>query len=254
MGQKVRPTGFRVGITEDWRSRWYCDKREFASLLVEDQKIRDFVKKFTNRAGGRGDGRGGKGETSKAGIARIDIERTRDEVKVFVYAARPGVVIGRDGKNADQLKFELEKLTGRKINLKINELPRPELNAQFVAEEIAEQLSKRASFRRTMKKAIDQTMEAGAEGIRVQLSGRLGGAEMARQETASAGRIPLQTLRAMIDYGFAEAKTPQGHIGIKVWINQGDYFSKESEDGTHAKARKVPKKPAGTGAGAGSPG
>ncbi|MCS6976816.1 MAG: 30S ribosomal protein S3 [Gemmatales bacterium] len=247
MGQKVRPTGFRIGIMEPWRSRWYCDKREFANLLVEDQKIREFVKKFTSRGSG-------KGEASKAGIARIDIERTRDEVKVILYAARPGVVIGRDGKTAEELTHALEKLTGRKINLKINELSRPQLNAQFVAEEIAEQLSKRASFRRTMKKAIDETMEAGAQGIRVQLSGRLGGAEMARQETASAGRIPLQTLRAIIDYGFAEAKTAQGHIGIKVWINQGDYLSKESEDAAHAKARKVPKKPAGAGARAGSPG
>jgi small subunit ribosomal protein S3 len=241
MGQKVRPTGFRVGVMEDWRSRWYAGKQEFADLLVEDQKIRQFVREYTAKIGGA------KVDFSKAGISKIEIERTRDEVKVFLYTARPGVIIGRKGETVERLTAELERLTGRRINLKIEEVNRPELNAQLVAEDIAEQLAKRASFRRTMKKAIDQTMEAGAKGIRIQMSGRLGGAEMARQETASQGRIPLQTLRAKIDYGFAEAKTAQGHIGIKVWLNTGDYLSEESNNAPHAQAGKVSKKPKGQG-------
>ena len=228
MGQKVRPTGFRIGVMEDWRSRWYASKQEFAELLLEDQKIRAFIKK----------------RYAKSGIPKIEIERTRDEVKIFLYTARPGVIIGRKGQEVALLTRQLENLTGRRINLKIEEVARPELNAQLVAEDIAEQLEKRASFRRTMKKALDQTMEAGAHGIKVELSGRLGGSEMARQEKAIAGSIPLQTLRAKIDYGFAEAKTAQGHIGIKVWINNGDYLSEETSDAAHAQAGKVSKKPA----------
>src|SRR6516164_9061585 len=163
MGQKVWPTGFRVGIMEDWRSRWYANKQEFADLLVEDFKIRAFIKK----------------RHAKSGIAKIEIERTRDEVKVLLHTARPGVIIGRKGTEVEKLQHSLENLTGRRINLKIEEINRPEVNAQLVAEDIAEQLEKRASFRRTMKKAMDTTMDAGALGIRVQLSGRLGGAEMA---------------------------------------------------------------------------
>jgi len=227
MGQKIRPIGFRVGVMEDWRSRWYASKQEFAALLVEDQQIRQFIKK----------------KYGKSGISKIEIERTRDEVKVFLHTARPGVIIGRKGQEVEKLQADLERLTGRRINLKIEEINRPELNAQLVAEDIAEQLEKRASFRRTMKKTMDQTMEAGAFGIRVQLSGRLGGSEMARQETANLGRIPLQTLRAKIDYGFTEAKTAQGHIGIKVWLNNGDYLE-EAANAADAKAGKIPKKPA----------
>jgi small subunit ribosomal protein S3 len=228
MGQKIWPTGFRVGIMEDWRSRWYASKQEFADLLVEDYRIRAFIKK----------------RHAKSGISKIEIERTRDEVKVLLYTARPGVIIGRKGQEVEKLQRELENLTGRRINLKIEEINRPEVNAQLVAEDIAEQLEKRASFRRTMKKSMDTTMEAGAQGIRIQLSGRLGGAEMARQETSNSGRIPLNTLRAKIDYGFAEANTAQGNIGIKVWINNGDYLTEEAGDGTHAKTRKVSKNPA----------
>jgi small subunit ribosomal protein S3 len=248
MGQKVRPTGFRVGVMEDWRSRWYAGKQEYADLLVEDFEIRRFVREYSSKGGGS------RADFSKAGISKIEIERTRDEVKVYLYTARPGVIIGRKGETVERLQHDLEKKTGRRINLKIEEVGRPELNAQLVAADIAEQLEKRASFRRTMKKAIDTTMEAGAKGIRVQLSGRLGGAEMARQETSSQGRIPLATLRAKIDYGFAEAKTAQGHIGVKVWLNTGDYLSEDKSDGTHAKARQVPQKPAGQGARPGEPG
>jgi small subunit ribosomal protein S3 len=250
MGQKIRPTGFRTGVMEDWRSRWYAGKQEFADLLVEDQKIRAYIKK------GHTHPKGGEKPIpyKNSGIPRIEIERTRDEVKVFVYTARPGIIIGRQGVEIERLTRELENLTGRRINLKIEEVNKPETNAQLVAEDVAEQLEKRASFRRTMKKTLDQTMEAGARGIKIQLSGRLGGAEMARQETALSGSVPLQTLRARIDYGFTEAKTAQGHIGIKVWINNGDYLSEESGNAAHAQAGKVPKKPAGPRQGRGQPG
>ena len=208
-----------------WKSRWYASKREFADLLLEDHKIRKYV-------------------TDKyrfAGIPTIEIERTRDEVKVVLHAARPGVIIGRKGQQVDQLQDELQNLVGRRINIKIEEIARPEIQAHLVAEEIAEQLAKRASFRRTLKRAIDTTMEAGAKGIKVQLSGRLGGAEMARQEKQIAGSMPLSTLRAKIDYGFVEASTAQGNIGVQVWVNQGEY--EDQSDGADAQEGQAPKKP-----------
>jgi small subunit ribosomal protein S3 len=213
MGQKVRPTGFRTGIMTDWLSQWYASKHDFCDLLVEDKKLREYIK--------------GHRHYGKSGISKIKIERTREKVTVYIYAARVGMIIGKKGAEIDKLTKELEDLCGRHIEIKTMEINRPEVDAQLVAEDIAEQLQKRASFRRTMKRSIDQTMEAGAKGIRIQMSGRLGGAEMARQESSMAGSIPLSTLRARIDYGFAEAKTPQGHIGIKVWINNGDYLSPE---------------------------
>jgi len=225
MGQKVNPIGFRTGIMIGWKSRWYASKREFADLLIEDHKIRKYV-------------------TDKyrfAGIPTIEIERTRDEVKVILYAARPGVIIGRKGQQVDQLQDELQSLVGRRINIRIEEIARPEIQAHLVAEEISEQLSKRASFRRTLKRAIDTTMEAGAKGIKVQLSGRLGGAEMARCEKQIAGSMPLSTLRAKIDYGFVEAKTAQGNIGVQVWVNQGMY--EDQADGDDAQEGQAPKKP-----------
>ena len=229
MGQKVRPTGFRTGIMLDWKSRWYANKQDFAELLVEDQKIRRFVKR----------------RYGHAGISHIRIERTREKVVVYVYAARVGIIIGKKGQEVDKLTKDLEDLAHRHIEVKTMEINRPEIDAQLVAEDIAEQLEKRASFRRTMKRAMDTTMENGAKGIRVQMSGRLGGAEMARQETSMLGSIPLSTLRARIDYGFTEAKTAQGHIGIKVWINNGEYLSsEESSDAANAQTGKVPKKPA----------
>ncbi|MFN4259545.1 MAG: 30S ribosomal protein S3 [Gemmataceae bacterium] len=228
MGQKVRPTGFRTGIMTDWQSHWYAGKQDFAELLIEDQKIRRYIKKHYGRSG----------------IARIKIERTREKVLVYIYSARVGMIIGKKGQEVEKLTKELEDLCHRHIEVKTMEVNRPEVDSQLVAEDIAEQLEKRASFRRTMKRAIDQTMEAGAKGIRVQLSGRLGGAEMARTESNMAGSIPLSTLRAKIEFGFAEAKTAQGHIGIKVWINNGDYLDEETGDGAHAQASKVSKKPA----------
>ncbi len=220
MGQKVRPTAFRVGVMEEWRSRWYATKREFANLLVEDAKIREHVKK----------------NYGQAGIARIDIERTREEVTVRLHVARPGIIIGRKGQEVDRLREELQELTQRQVRIDIQEVAKPQLDAQLVAEEIRAQLLRRANFRRVMKRAIDQAMEAGARGVRVELAGRLGGAEMARREKMIRGSVPLQTLRAKISYGFALAVTPQGAIGIKVWINQGDYLLEEEERG-HADAK-----------------
>jgi small subunit ribosomal protein S3 len=226
MGQKVRPTGFRTGIMIDWLSRWYASKQDFAELLVEDQKIRKYVKKRYGRSG----------------ISKIKIERTREKVVVFIYSARVGMIIGKKGAEVDKLTKELEDLTHRHIEVKTMEVNRPEVDPQLVSEDIAEQLEKRASFRRTMKRAMDTTMEAGARGVRVQMAGRLGGSEMARNEKAMQGSIPLSTLRAKVDYGFAEAKTAQGHIGIKVWINNGDYLDAgEDSNAAHAQAGKVPK-------------
>jgi len=226
MGQKVNPVGFRTGIMVGWKSRWYASKREFGELLVEDQKIRAFV----------------KDKYRYAGLPKIEIERTRDEVKVILFAARPGIIIGRKGQEVERLQAELQELVGRRINIKIEEVARPEIQAQLVAEDIAEQLSKRASFRRTMKRAMEQTMEAGAKGIKIQLSGRLGGSEMARQEKQIVGSIPLSTLRAKIDYGFTEAKTAQGNIGVQVWVHQGMYQEEDSH-GADAQEGQAPKKP-----------
>lgn len=225
MGQKVNPIGFRTGVMLDWKSRWYASKQDFADLLLEDKKIRDYVSK----------------KYKFAGIPKVEIERTRDEVKVVLHAARPGVIIGRKGQQVEQLQDELQNLVGRRINIKIEEISRPELQAHLVAEDIAEQLAKRASFRRTMKRSMEQTMEAGAKGIKIQLAGRLGGAEMARREKQISGSIPLSTLRADIDYGFVEAKTAQGHIGVQVWIHKGMF--EDDTDGADAQEGQTSKKP-----------
>lgn len=235
MGQKVRPTGFRTGIMLDWQSTWYAGKQEFAELLVEDFKIRDYIQQYVRKRVKQG----------RPGISRIRIERTREKVVVYIYSARVGVIIGKKGQEVDKLTKELETLAHRHIEIKTMEVSRPEVDAQLVAEDIADQLEKRQSFRRTMKRTIEQTMEASAKGVRIQLSGRLGGAEMARCESAMEGSIPLSTLRAKIDYGFTEAKTAQGHIGIKVWINNGDFLDAEGDDNaTNAQKSKVSKKPA----------
>ncbi len=226
MGQKVNPTGFRTGIMVGWKSRWYASKKEFGNLIIEDKKLRDFI----------------KDKYRFAGIPKIEIERTRDEVKVILHTARPGIIIGRKGQEVEKLQSEMQELVGRRINIKIEEIARPEIQAQLVAEDIAEQLSKRASFRRAMKRAMETTMEAGAKGIKIQLAGRLGGSEMARREKAISGSIPLSTLRAKIDYGFTEAKTAQGHIGVQVWVNQGMY-QEDQTDGADAQEGQAPKKP-----------
>jgi small subunit ribosomal protein S3 len=225
MGQKVHPVGFRTGITEPWKSRWYAAKKEFRGLLLEDVKVRKFLKT----------------KYRAAAIPKVEIERTRDEVKVILHSARPGVIIGRKGQEVDRLQDELQELLGRRVNLKVEEVGRPEIQAQLIAEDIADQLSKRAAFRRTLKRAIDATMDAGAKGVKIQLAGRLGGAEMSRCEKSIAGSMPLSTLRAKIDYGFCEAPTAQGNIGIQVWVNQGMY--EETGDGADAQAGEAPKKP-----------
>jgi small subunit ribosomal protein S3 len=225
MGQKVHPTGFRTGVTEPWKSRWYASKKDFRELLMEDFKVRKFLKT----------------KYRAAAIPKVEIERTRDEVKVILHSARPGVIIGRKGQEVDRLQDELQELLGRRVNLKVEEVARPEIQAQLIAEDIADQLSKRAAFRRTLKRALETTMDAGAKGVKIQLAGRLGGAEMSRCEKAIAGAMPLSTLRAKIDYGFCEAPTAQGNIGIQVWVNQGMY--EEDGDGADAQEGQAPKKP-----------
>jgi small subunit ribosomal protein S3 len=225
MGQKVHPTGFRTGITEPWKSRWYASKKDFKDLLLEDVKVRKFLKT----------------KYRAAASPKVEIERTRDEVKVILHCARPGVIIGRKGQEVDRLQEELQQLLGRRVNLKVEEVSRPEIQAQLIAEDIADQLTKRAAFRRTLKRALDTTMDAGARGVKIQLAGRLGGAEMSRCEKAIAGSMPLSTLRAKIDYGFCEAPTAQGNIGIQVWVNQGMY--EETGDGADAQEGQAPKKP-----------
>jgi len=225
MGQKVHPTGFRTGVTEPWKSRWYASKKDFRDLLMEDFKVRKFLKT----------------KYRAAAIPKVEIERTRDEVKVILHSARPGVIIGRKGQEVDRLQEELQDLLGRRVNLKVEEAGRPEIQAQLIAEDIADQLSKRAAFRRTLKRALETTMDAGAKGVKIQLAGRLGGAEMSRCEKAIAGAMPLSTLRAKIDYGFCEAPTAQGNIGIQVWVNQGMY--EEDGDGADAQEGQAPKKP-----------
>jgi small subunit ribosomal protein S3 len=225
MGQKVNPIAFRTGVMVGWKSRWYASKKEFGELLLEDFKVRKFIKE----------------KFKSAAIPKVEIERTRDEVKVVLFTARPGVIIGRKGQEVERLQAELQGLIGRRVNIKIEEVSRPEIQAQLVAEDIAEQLAKRSSFRRTMKRSADQTMEAGAKGIKIQLAGRLGGSEMARREKQIAGAMPLSTLRAKIDYGFTEASTPQGNIGVQVWINQGMY--EDEANGDDAQAGQTSKKP-----------
>lgn len=227
MGQKVRPTGFRVGVMENWRSRWYAPKKEFGDLLAEDFKIRQFVST----------------KYQFAEIARVEIERTRDQVVIHLFTARPGVIIGRKGQEIDRLKGELEDLTGRRMDLKIVEISNPNRDAKLVAEKVAQQLSKRGSFRRAIKKTLDEVMGSGVKGVKIEMSGRLGGAEMSRKEKASRGSIPLSTLRRHIDYGFAAARTSQGVIGVKVWIDLGDYSDEETADGTNAKTGQASKKP-----------
>ncbi len=220
MGQKVHPTGFRIGITENWRSRWYSKKKEFGRLLVEDQRVRQFIKR----------------EYEYAGIPKIEIERDFDFVKVYLHTARPGVIIGRKGARVDKLKEDLQRICGREVKLEIREVQSPETNAQLVAESVAQQLMRRAAFRRVMKTAIKNARDKGVKGVRVQVSGRLGGSEMARRESFSEGTIPLQTLQANIDYGFTVARTTYGAVGVKCWIYHGPYEREEGmSHGSHAK-------------------
>jgi SSU ribosomal protein S3P len=210
MGQKVNPHGLRVGIINDWDSRWYAE-RDFADNLIEDNKIRTYLKKTLY----------------SAGVSRIEIERASDRLKIIIHTAKPGVVIGRGGSEIEKLKEEIQKFTDKKLNLEIKEIKKPDLDAQLVAESIASQLENRISFRRAMKSVMARAMKAGAKGIKTAVSGRLGGAEIARTEHYSEGTIPLQTLRANIDYGFAEADTTYGKLGVKVWIYLGEVLPKK---------------------------
>lgn len=219
MGQKVNPHGLRVGIIKDWDSKWYADTKngEFASNLAEDYKIREFLKK----------------ELYASNVSKIDIERTRDRVKVVVYTAKPGVVIGKGGAGIEKVKAKVQKITDKKLIIDIKEIKKPDLDAQLVAENIAAQLENRISFRRAMKSCMSRTMKAGALGIKASCSGRLGGADMARTEFYSEGTIPLQTIRADIDYGFAEADTTYGKVGVKTWIYHGEVLpTKGNKEGS----------------------
>ncbi len=215
MGQKVNPHGLRVGVIKDWDSKWYADA-EFSDYLVEDYNIRKYLKK----------------KLYAAGVSKIEIERTSDRVKVIIYTAKPGVVIGKGGAEIEVTKAELANLTGKKVLVDIKEIKRPDKDAQLVAENIAQQLENRVSFRRAMKSCMGRTMKAGAQGIKASCSGRLGGADMARTEFYSEGTIPLQTLRADIDYGFAEADTTYGKVGVKVWIYKGEVLPTKNQEGS----------------------
>ena len=216
MGQKVNPHGLRVGVIKDWSSKWYAEK-DFADYLVEDHKIREYLKK----------------RLYSTGVSKIEIERASDRIKVTIYTAKPGLVIGKGGSEIEKLKADLQKEIGKKMRVEIKEVKRPDRDAQLVAENIALQLENRISFRRAMKSTMQRTLRAGAKGIKTSCSGRLGGADMARKETYSEGTIPLQTLRADIDYGFAEADTQYGKVGVKAWVYNGEVLptQKKKEGG-----------------------
>ena len=223
MGQKVSPHGLRVGVIKDWNSKWYADKENFADFLIEDNKVREYVKK----------------KLYAAGVSKVLIERSAEnKIRVIILTGRPGMVIGRAGNGIDELKAGLVKLTGKNVEISIEEVRRTELDAQLTAESVAQALERRVSFRRAMKQAIGRTMKANAKGIKILCSGRLGGAEIARSEKYSEGNVPLHTLRADIDYGFAEADTTYGKIGVKVWINHGEILDKELQSPIREEKRE----------------
>ncbi|MDD7306593.1 MAG: 30S ribosomal protein S3 [Peptoniphilaceae bacterium] len=219
MGQKVNPKGYRVGVIKEWDSKWFADKKDFSDLLVEDHNIRKLIKK----------------ECYEAGISDLEIERAVNNIKVTIYTGKPGMVIGKGGAGVEELKKKIEKVAvGKRVIINVEEIRNTDIDAQLVAENIAQQLENRITFRRAMKQAVQRTMRAGALGIKTQVSGRLGGADMARTEGYSEGKVPLQTLRADVDYGFAEADTQYGKIGCKVWVNRGEVLPGE-------KALRQPK-------------
>jgi len=236
MGQKTSPIGFRTGITLGWQSTWFASKTDYGDFLVEDQKIREYIDRKLNR------------QVPRAAVAKVEIIRTRNEVKVTLHSARPGIVIGPRGGEVDRLREELEEITGRNVGVNVIEIKEPELNAALVAEAIAEQLSKRASFRRTMKQHCESAMNAGAKGVKIICSGRLAGSEMARKETQKLGSIPLQTLDANVDYAAATSRTTYGAIGIKVWIYKGK-FGEEIEPRQTRRRRPPRRTNAGLGVG-----
>jgi small subunit ribosomal protein S3 len=221
VGQKVNPIGLRVGIIQDWRSKWFAEKKEFGKSLGEDLAIRKYVKK----------------KLYHSGVSKIVIEKSSDKVRITIMSARPGIIIGRRGEAIDKLKEELRDFTSKEVHIDIEEVKTPEIDAQLVSENIATQLEKRIAFKRAMKKAISQAMSSGAKGIKIKVGGRLGGAEIARCESYKEGKIPLQTLRADIDYGFAIAFTTYGTIGVKVWIYKGDVFPKKKSMGNRIEVK-----------------
>jgi small subunit ribosomal protein S3 len=223
MGQKTNPIGLRIAVTRDWRSKWYSDKKEFGKLLVEDYAIRELLKK----------------KLESASVPKIQIERAATRCRITIFTARPGVVIGRKGAEIDKIKEELSRMTGKEVYVDIQEVKTPEIDAQLVAENVALQLERRISFRRAMKKALQTAMDFGADGIKIRCAGRLGGAELARVETYHEGRVPLHTLRANIDYGFAEANTVYGKLGVKCWICRGELKSDRAEKAAAAAAAQA---------------
>ncbi|HHW71423.1 MAG TPA: 30S ribosomal protein S3 [Clostridiales bacterium] len=222
MGQKINPHGFRVGVIKDWDAKWYASKKDFADTLIEDVKIREYVKE----------------KEYNAGVSKIEIERAANRIRLNIYTGKPGMVIGRGGSGVEKLKKDLEKMTNKNVIINIVEVKKPDMDAQLVAENIASQLERRISFRRAMKQSISRAMKAGAQGIKTQVSGRLGGAEIARTEGYHEGTIPLQTLRADIDYGFAEANTTYGKIGVKVWIYKGEVLPTVKDNSSEEGGRK----------------
>ena len=225
MGQKVNPNGLRVGVIKDWESRWYADKKDFGDTLVEDYNLREYLLETL----------------APAGVPKVEIERDAKRVRINIHVAKPGMVIGRGGAEIEKLKATLEKKLGKSVSLNIVEIKNPDVNAQLVAENIAAQLERRISFRRALKQAIGRAMKLGAKGIKCQASGRLGGAEIARSETYKEGTIPLQTIRADIDYGFAEAKTTYGRIGVKVWIYSGEVLQVSNNEERRRPERRRPR-------------
>ena len=227
MGQKINPTGLRIGVIKDWESRWYAKKADFGDTLVEDYELREYLLETL----------------APAGVPKVEIERTAKRVRINIHVAKPGMVIGRGGAEIEKLKATLEKKIGKEVSLNIIEIKNPDVNAQLVAESIASQLERRISFRRALKQAIGRAMKLGAKGIKCQVSGRVGGAEIARSETYKEGTIPLQTIRADIDYGFAEAKTTYGRIGVKVWIYTGEVLQVSNNNESRPRpARRRPRK------------
>ncbi len=227
MGQKVNPHGLRVGVIKDWDSRWFANKATFGDTLVEDYNVRNYIKK----------------SLYSAGVPKIEIERFADKVRIHIYCAKPGIVIGRGGAEIEKLRLEVEKMIKKSVALNIVEVKQPDLNAQLVAENVAAQLENRISFRRAMKKAIGNAMRLQARGIKIRCSGRLGGAEIARAESYHEGTIPLQTIRADIDYGTAEAATTYGRIGVKVWIYKGEVLKGEKRTSTDTEKSEKPSRP-----------
>jgi small subunit ribosomal protein S3 len=244
MGQKVNPIGLRTGIIRDWDSRWYARKGLYQEWVLEDQRVRRLIRKrFANV--GRGGGGGGRGGSREVGISRIEIERAPNMLKLTLHTAKPGLIIGRGGRGVEDIRAEIERTVKRKVHVNVLEIRQPELDAFLVAENIAGQIERRIAFKRAVRQGVQRSMKAGAQGVRVLLGGRLGGAEMSRTYSDRDGKIPLHTLRADIDYGFTEAVTPSGNIGVKVWIYRGDVLPEAREAEQPRREAAVPAAPTG---------